>query len=197
VARLVPPERTVVVSRGDHAAHLARELAQGPPTIVLLQPLDRETGMAVLFAAHWIRQWDPDATVTVFPSDHFILKENDFVGHTAEAMALAARHPERLVLLGAPPTHPETEYGWIKPGEPFGETTTGPISAVKAFWEKPDAEHAGRYLHACWLWNTFVFATTLRTLFALGRDLLPAVGARLNQLAVFARTNEEWAIRQT
>lgn len=59
VARLVPPERTVVVSRVDHAAHLARELAQGPPTRVLLQPLDRGTGTAVLFAAHWIRQWDP------------------------------------------------------------------------------------------------------------------------------------------
>jgi mannose-1-phosphate guanylyltransferase len=197
VARLVPPERTVVVSRVDHAAHIARELDQGPATRVLLQPLDRGTGMAVLFAAHWIRQWDPEATVTVFPSDHFILEENDFVAHTAEVMAFAARHPERLVLLGAPPTHPETEYGWIKPGEPLGETSTGPISAVKAFWEKPDTEHARRCLHAGWLWNTFVFATALPTLFDIGRDLLPAVDARLRQLAVFAKTHEAWAIRQT
>ena len=197
VARLVPPERTVVVSRMDHAAHLDRELSGGPATRVLLQPLDRGTGMAVLFASHWIRQWDPEATVTVFPSDHFILEEDDFVAHTAEVMAFAARHPERLVLLGAPPTHPETEYDWIKPGEPLGVTSIGPISAVKAFWEKPDAEHAHRCLHTGWLWNTFVFATALPTLLGIGRDLLPAVDARLRQLDVFARTNEDWAIRRT
>src|SRR4030095_16745697 len=61
VRRVVPPERTVVVTRAEHAPYVARELPDGSAPHVLLQPEDRGTGTAVLFAAHRIRDWDPDA----------------------------------------------------------------------------------------------------------------------------------------
>jgi mannose-1-phosphate guanylyltransferase len=197
VERLVSPERTVVVSRVEHAAYVARELAGQPRPRVLLQPQDRGTGTAVLFAAHLIRQWDPEATVAVFPSDHYILEEDAFNAHTAEVLAHVTRHPERMVLLGAPPTRPEPEYGWINPGESLGGTTAGPIFRVGGFLEKPEPEQARWCLTKGWLWNTFVFATTLPALLDIGRDCLPSVDGRLKHIAAFTRTpHESWAIRQ-
>jgi mannose-1-phosphate guanylyltransferase len=197
VNRVVPPERTVVVTRAEHAPYVARELPDGPAPHVLLQPADRGTGTAVLFAAHRIREWDPEATLAIFPSDHFILEEDAFLAHVSKVAAFVARHPERLVLLGARPTSAEPEYGWIKPGLPLGETSDGPVCRVQGFLEKPEPENAERCLATGWLWNTFAFATALPTLLDVGREFLPGVDARLQLIGAFAGSRHEgWAIRQ-
>src|SRR4029453_3925911 len=132
VGRLVPPERTLVVSQYDHSRYLDRELCDVAAPHVLLQPENRGTGTAVLFAAHTIRRLDPEAVVAVFPSDHSIREGAGFPPHSSGGAAFPAsvsgvspffeRHPERLVLLGARPTAPEPEYGWVRPGTPLGET---------------------------------------------------------------------------
>lgn len=197
VRRVVPPERTVVVTRAEHAPYVARELPDGSAPHVLLQPEDRGTGTAVLFAAHRIRDWDPDATLVVFPSDHFVLEEDAFLAHVSKVVAFVGRHPERLVLLGARPTAPESEYGWIKPGTAVGETADGPVCRVQGFLEKPERENAERCLATGWLWNTFAFATSLPTLLDAGQEFLPTVDARLRLIGAFARSRHEgWAVRQ-
>ena len=197
VGRLVPAERTVVVSQYDHGRYLDRELCDGAAPHVLLQPENRGTGTAVLFAAHMIRRLDPEAVITVFPSDHYIREEDTFLAHVAEVVAFVERHPERLVLLGARPTSPEPEYGWVRPGTVLGETSDGPIRRVQGFLEEPEPENAQRCMTAGWLWNTFAFATTLRTLLNAGHEFLPAVDDRLNLIAAFSGSRHEgWAVRQ-
>src|SRR5437867_5772081 len=197
VARLIPAERTVVVSRAEHARYIARELGAGPAPRVLLQPEDRGTSAAVLFAAHMIRRWDPEATIAVLPSDHFIREEDRFLGHLAEVAAVVERHPQWMVLLGARPSTPEIEYGWIKPGAPLSETSDGLVCRVRGFLEKPGLETAQRCLSTGWLWNTFAFVTTLPTLLDVGRQFLPEVDARLKLINAFERSGDGvWAIRQ-
>src|SRR4029434_725719 len=115
---------------------IASELPDGPAPHVLLQPEERGTGAAVLFAAHRIREWDPSATLAFFPSDHFVLEEDAFLAHVGKVAAFVARHPERLVLLAARPTMPESEYGWGKARAPVGEATRAPRYHVHALLEK-------------------------------------------------------------
>jgi mannose-1-phosphate guanylyltransferase len=197
VNRLIPPERTVVVSRHEHARYIARELPDGPAPHVLLQPEDRGTGTAVLFAAYRILQWEPEARIVVFPSDHYVREEDAFLAHVGKVITFVDRHPERLVLLGARPTAADSEYGWIKPGTPLGQTADGPICRVQGFLEKPEVENAQRCMTTGWLWNTFAFATALPTLLDVGREFLPAVDSRLKLISAFARSRHEgWAIRQ-
>jgi mannose-1-phosphate guanylyltransferase len=164
---------------------------------VLLQPENRGTGTAVLYAAHTIRRLDPEAVVAVFPSDHYIREEDTFLAHVAEVSGFITHHPERLVLLGAPPTSPEPEYGWVRPGTVIGETTHGPICRVQGFLEKPERENAQRCMATGWLWNTFAFVTTLSTLLDAGHEFLPEVDDRLNLIAAFSGSRHEgWAVRQ-
>ena len=197
VGRLVPPERTLVVSRYDHSRYLDRELCDVAAPHVLLQPENRGTGTAVLFAAHTIRRLDPEAVVAVFPSDHYIREEDAFLAHVSEVSAFVERHPERLVLLGARPTAPEPEYGWVRPGTALGETSDGPICRVQGFLEKPEPESAERCMSSGWLWNTFAFVTTLPTLLDAGHEYLPDVDDRLNLIAAFSGSRHEgWAVRQ-
>jgi mannose-1-phosphate guanylyltransferase len=63
VAWLVPADRTVIVSQQHHARYIAGELGGGRLHTSSLQPQDRRTGAAVLFARHWIAQENPEGTV--------------------------------------------------------------------------------------------------------------------------------------
>lgn len=126
VALAIPPRQTVVVTRRAHAHYTAREIREpGGPT-VLAQPADRGTAAGVLFPAHWIARQDPGAVVAVFPSDHFIVEEATFMGHVAEVATGVARSANEIVLLGAQPTAPDPEYGWIEPGEDRGWAAGSP-----------------------------------------------------------------------
>jgi mannose-1-phosphate guanylyltransferase len=191
VGRLVPVERTVVVSQYAHCRYLDRELSDAAAPRVLLQPENRGTGTAVLYAAHAIRRLDPEAVVAVFPSDHYVREEDAFLAHVAEVTTFVERQPERLVLLGARPTSPEPEYGWVRPGTTIGETSHGPICRVLGFLEKPEPETAVRCLETGWLWNTFAFVAGLPALLDAGREFLPDVDDRLNQVAAFSGSRYE------
>ena len=47
-----------------------------------------------------------------------------------------------MILLGVKPNGPETEYGWLEPGERVGSTGSGPIYRIRRFREKPSPEVA-------------------------------------------------------
>ncbi len=197
VGLLIPPDRTVVVTKRPHARYMAVEIAGGPPPWVLVQPEDRGTAAAVLLPAQWIHRRDPEATVAVFPSDHFMAEEKAFMAHVGQAAAFVDRQPKLLVLLGARPTTPESEYGWIRPGTPLGSIEGEPVCRVREFWEKPSPYAARAALAADYLWNTFVFVGRVTTLLAAGHRFLPRLADRLRGLAPFLATDEEpWALQQ-
>lgn len=65
------------------------------------------------------------------------------------ALALAG---EALVTFGVAPTGPETGYGYIRPGAPFG-----PGFWAREFKEKPDLETARQYVRDGYFWNSGMF----------------------------------------
>lgn len=193
----VPLGRTLVVTHARDAVYLARELPRDEGPECLVQPEDRGTAAAILWAVHTIAHRDPDAVVVVVPSDHYIEGEAEFMGHLLEVVTFVRRHPAHLVLLGALPSEADPQYGWIEPGEPVGGFRVGTIHRVRRFWEKPSAEVARACLDAGALWNTFVLVSPVARLAAAGREALPELSRRLERLAAFAGMPEEpWATRQ-
>lgn len=187
----IPRERTLVVALREHTGYLESEFAGAPAPRLLVQPSDRGTAAAILLAAHRISWWDPQAIIALFPSDHFVLEETAFMAHVAGVMGTVEQHPGWMVLLGAQPTDPDTEYGWIEPGEPLGQTAVGPLYRVRRFWEKPTLETARACLAGGGLWNTLVTVAKASTLIDLGRRWLPALHRQLARLARFADTADE------
>lgn len=197
VSLAIPEERTLVITVRRHAGYISEEFSGGTHPRILAQPLDRGTAAGVLYPAHWIAWRNPEATVAIFPSDHFMLGETSFMAHVAEVVAWVEKHPERLVLLGAPPSSPEVEYGWIEPGEALGDVSTGPVRAVRQFWEKPSVARARACLESGHLWNTSVLVGKVATLVQTGWQALPALSDRLAHIEPFVGTPEEAdAVRQ-
>jgi mannose-1-phosphate guanylyltransferase len=185
----VSTDRTVVVTVRSHAGYIGEEF-QGcaAPPYVLMQPEDRGTAAAALYATYWIGRLDPEATVAMFPSDHFILGEATLMAQVAEAARALDRHPGRIVMLGAPATGPEGEDGWIEPGAPLGNDDV--LSTVRRLWTKPPDAPAPS-LSAGGLWNTAIVVARVSTLIRFGEFAVPDLSNRLAQIGRFAGTEDE------
>ncbi|HBR14481.1 MAG TPA: mannose-1-phosphate guanylyltransferase [Candidatus Omnitrophica bacterium] len=127
---------------------------QIPKTNILLEPQGKNTAPAICWAAWKIHQINPDAVLAVFPSDHLILHQGNFLKVLEEALVLARR--EYLVTLGIVPTRPETGYGYLK----IRKTTSRGRKVVKVekFIEKPSLEKARQFVRQKrYLWNSGMF----------------------------------------
>lgn len=199
-SRLVHPRRIVAVAAQAHRAELAQQLSGRPIGATLLQPDNRDTAAGIFLPLAYIKATDPDATVLILPSDHFVQPEERFARIARRMIAAADRWRDRLILLAVPPDRPEVEYGWIAPGRPLGASTILPVRAVSAFIEKPGAAEAASAMAGGGLWNTLVIAARLETLWELGwqcfADMMPLfdrveqaarLGGDLNLEEIYAR----------
>ncbi len=118
--KLLAPDR-LFVSVGREQMKLPevrRQLAGRKPGAVIVQPQDKGSLPEVLLSLLHIYHRDPLAIVALFPSDHFVLEENRFVSYLYLASRALERSPASLVLLGVNAEAPESDYGYIVPGDP-------------------------------------------------------------------------------
>jgi mannose-1-phosphate guanylyltransferase len=172
VQRLIPPERVMVIVDARHRPEAVQQLAHWPQENILYQPANRETAPGILLPLAHISHRDPNATVVVFPSDHFVLDEPKFVSWVRKAFTETERFPNQATLLGMTPDRLEEGYGWI---EPAGQARDGRSRMVARFREKPSAADAERLMTQGALWNTFVFAVRARALWDMARHTIPEV----------------------
>jgi mannose-1-phosphate guanylyltransferase len=171
--RIVAPERRVTVIARDHRDDAWPQLASRGQGKVFLQPSNRETAAGIFLGLTYIRAHDPQATVLIFPSDHFVYPEDAFAD-MASSLARAARNLKHWVfLLGAAPDSPEPEYGWIQPGAHLGWIDGCPVRGTQAFLEKPNLEGCKRAMRSGALWNTMVIGAKVETLWSLGWRCFP------------------------
>ena len=85
--------------------------------------------------------------MAVLPSDQFIAKAAAYRRVVRAALQVAAQ-PGALVVLGIPPTRPETGYGYIERGAAPAAAVRrrGPVYAVRRFTEKPSLSRARSYI---------------------------------------------------
>jgi mannose-1-phosphate guanylyltransferase/mannose-6-phosphate isomerase len=148
-------DRPIVVTNADFRFVVAEQMREcGVEGDIVIEPMRRDSAMAVAVAAVLAGARDAAATVIVLSADHVVRDRDAFMRACHEAVAAAAAG--RIVTFGIDPTFPATNYGYIRPG---AKLDGGSAYAVESFVEKPDAETAGRYLAERYLWNSgnFVF----------------------------------------
>jgi mannose-1-phosphate guanylyltransferase / mannose-6-phosphate isomerase len=148
-------DRPIVITNSDFRFIVAEQMLQaGVDGDIALEPVRRDSAMAVAVAAVLAAKRNPAATVLILAADHVIRDEAVFVKACREATEAAANG--RIVTFGINPTFPATKYGYIQPGMALDG---GTALTVQSFVEKPDAVTAGRYIADGYLWNSgnFVF----------------------------------------
>jgi mannose-1-phosphate guanylyltransferase len=204
--RLLSPERLLTVVSRQHLGYAREELYDRPPSTVIVQPCNRGTGPGILLPLLHIYHRDPNAIVTLLPSDHFIVEEERFMAAVQDAASFVRSSSRHLVLLGVEPDRPETEYGWIEVGEKI-ENESGqqlplhPLAnlapregngmeydwekqlyRVKSFWEKPRAKMAKALYQSGCLWNTLILTGKVWMMLLLFQTLTPRLYLRFQQV---------------
>ena len=133
-----------------------------PNAGVLTEPEPKDTGPALVYAAHRIREQVGECVLCSLPSDHHV--RGDFAG-AMETAATVAVEAGGLVTVGVDPTRAATGYGYVQPGEHRDGYYT-----VDQFVEKPDAETARRYVEEGFYWNAGIFAWTPNALLSAARQ---------------------------
>ena len=156
--RLIPRERIFTVVDQSHFefADVTQQLVDQPKMHVVIQPSNRGTAIGLLLPLAHLLERHPDATVAVFPSDHFISDDDLFMAHVDAAFGIVEQDSAKIVLLGIPPRVAEPEYGYIVPaGDPPSAFPWG-ARIVSRFVEKPSLGVAQEIVSRGGLWNTLV-----------------------------------------
>jgi mannose-1-phosphate guanylyltransferase len=102
-----------------------------------------------------------NANIVVSPSDHLILKEDEFVEIVKRGLNFTENN-DCLLTLGIKPSRPETGYGYIQVDGNDGKKD---FYKVKTFTEKPNLELAKVFLESGeFLWNSGMFLRNGKTI---------------------------------
>jgi mannose-1-phosphate guanylyltransferase len=172
---LIPFNQIFTVVSKHHCNYFSEELTGLPLRTILVQPCSRGTSAGILYPMLKIHRTDPDAVVSIFPSDHFIEEEELFMKYVHEAKLYVDRNPDSIVMLGVRPERIETGYGWIECEDPIPKNGEENIYYVNKFWEKPTYDTAEMLLMKGSLLNTFVLVGKSSTFIKYIDECIPDV----------------------
>lgn len=180
-ARAVAPAgRILTVVAAQHRQWWAAPLRAMPAEYVVVQPENRGTATGLLLPLVHLARRDPNATVLVLPSDHFVRKQAVLNRALRQAMRLAGVDRRHLYLLGLEPEEIDPELGYIVPAPDGAASSTYP---VRLFVEKPPVEMARSLSEAGALCNAFIIAASARALIGLYAARHPDLLAQLTAAA--------------
>ncbi len=185
---LTPASRTMTVI-GTYHGEIAAPQLLGRSDHVFRQPASRDTGLALYVAIAMIKRWTPNAIITITPTDHYVAPAVKYVEQIRAARGVAARMRDKVIILGATPSEPDPELGYLSLGD--GLTEIPAVKSVLGFVEKPSVTLAAKLNAKGALWNTMVTCGTVDALWELGREADPRLIDILESFVPLVGTPDE------
>ncbi len=177
---VVPARRIWTVTNTEQAAAVQKQVPAAARKRVLSEPIGRNTAAAIALAAFHVRHAEKggDALLAVLPADHYFADAPGYRKIVSAALS-TAREPGRMVVLGIPPTRPDTGFGYIERIGDAAHAKGFPVFAVKRFTEKPQQALAQEYLESGkYQWNAGMFFWRVSTFLDNLRKYVPKTVAR-------------------
>lgn len=194
LGELIKPDGLWVITNHLLSATIAEQLPGLLIDRLLLEPEARNTAPACALIAFLMEKTAPETVLGVFPSDHTIGDAERFRLVLRAAAQLAASGP-KMVVLGVPPTRPETGYGYIELGAASVPVRVGQecisVRRVRRFTEKPDSQRARAFVRSGnYAWNSGIFLWGAKTLADAVREHKPEMAEVLGKIAAVWGTPE-------
>lgn len=156
---LTCPERVLVVVNARYRLEAEEHTCEFKGVRLVTQPMSGGTALGMLLPLLLVADEDPDASVVYLPSDHHFSHPDRFV-HTVSDVLADPTRGDHVVLLGAEPSAPETDFGWVVPAREAPRE--GGLGDVRLFAEKPEPRVARHLLASGGLLSTFVTVGSAR-----------------------------------
>ena len=175
-AKIISMENIYIVTNEKYSDLVKEQLPQFSDRQILLEPTRRNTAPCIAYAVYHIKKRNPNANIIVAPSDHLILKENEFLSAIKEGLEFIKKN-EALMTLGIKPSRPETGYGYIQ----SSDTMIGKFTKVKSFTEKPNLDLAKVFMDSGeFFWNSGIFLWNVNIIMDAIHKFLPEISARFD-----------------
>jgi mannose-1-phosphate guanylyltransferase / mannose-6-phosphate isomerase len=197
--RLIGPQfkNPIIVTNSDYRFIITEQLLEigVDPSAILIEPEGRNTAPAILAAALFEYQINPDAMLIVAPSDHVIDDISAFQLAVEEAHKAALNG--QIVTFGIKPTHPETGYGYLE----LSKTSLAEAVPLKSFIEKPNLITAKKMCQSeNFLWNSGIFLFQAKDIIKAFQKYSPSdldavkssLGNSVNDLGFCRLNREDW-----
>lgn len=160
-SKIIPDENFLVVTNTKYLSLVLEQLPQLKEEQILLEPIRRNTAPCIAYATYKIKIKTPNANFIVAPSDHVILKEDEFIHQINNALDFV-KEKNALLTLGIKPCRPETAYGYIQVQKRVDFNGLDNLHKVKIFAEKPDLQMAKIFVESGeFFWNSGIFIWSL------------------------------------
>jgi len=139
---------------------------------IIGEPEAKNTAPCIALLVGLLLKKEPEQTLGVFPGDHFIQNEQEFVDILRRAEFIA-QSADSLVTIGITPEFAHTGYGYIE----YDKTNcnNGFYKVIK-FYEKPDKTTAEKFLQTGnFLWNAGIFVWKIKTIAAAFEKYQPTI----------------------
>lgn len=158
-ARAVASSDRITVAVSEQHRRWWQALDLGIPASNLIsQPGNRGTAQGILLPLLRMLHRDPEASLLVLPSDHYVSNEPVLAASLRRAMNEVTRTPHGILLLGMTAEEADPELGYIV------ADGNADVRGVCNFVEKPDVTTARALIAHGALWNSFIFAANGQSL---------------------------------
>jgi mannose-1-phosphate guanylyltransferase len=184
--KICPNDQIYILTNAGYAGLVKEQLPKVLESNILLEPSRNNTAPCIAYASYKIAKTNPEANIVVAPSDHLILKEEEFLNKVKLALDYTAQN-NALLTLGISPTRPDTGYGYIQYQDEQGAKSkehSEEIKKVNAFMEKPSLENAESYLASGdYVWNAGIFIWSAKAIHFAFEKYAPEI-SRLFKLGI-------------
>ncbi|MGL5785764.1 MAG: mannose-1-phosphate guanylyltransferase [Bacteroidales bacterium] len=186
-SKVIPKENIFIVTNEIYSELIKEQLPELDESQVLYEPTRRNTAPCIAWASYHIKELNPNANIVVAPSDHLIMKEEEFLTAIRKGLDFVS-DKDSLLTLGIVPNRPETGYGYIQ----IGEEHDGDFCKVKTFTEKPNKELAKVFVESGeFFWNSGIFIWNVNTIIESFRAFTPEIATQFDQGVGVYHTPEE------
>ncbi|QGY44596.1 mannose-1-phosphate guanylyltransferase [Maribellus comscasis] len=190
-SKIIPTENFLVVTSINYKDLVKEQLPELTEEQILPEPLRRNTAPCAAYAAYKIKSKNPNANLIIAPSDHLILKEEEFIRQIEKGIEFV-KSKNALLTLGIKPCRPETGYGYIqvKRREEFNKLDN--LYKVKTFVEKPDIEMAKVFIESGeFFWNSGIFIWSMSSIISAFETHLADIASLFSRGLKLYNTEDE------
>ncbi|MFW6309602.1 MAG: mannose-1-phosphate guanylyltransferase [Prolixibacteraceae bacterium] len=189
--KFIPKENFLIVTGDSYKELVKEQLPELKNDQILCEPFRRSTAPCLAYAAYKIKTKDPNANLVVAPSDHLIIREEEFKHQILNGLEFVEQK-NALLTLGIKPDRPETGYGYIQVDNKENFNELNNLHKVKTFTEKPDLEMAKIFLESGeFFWNSGIFLWSLPSILAALDTYLPDISSLFKNGNKYYNTEDE------